>query len=455
MEELHQQYLSKVINIATDQQFSKSPMGPLCLTHDLLEQCLEQYVFEYAREYPLVSGMDYGPLMENFNRAMSSSSGLDGFELILGVTTGYLSLTGYKKIPMDLQLCEALQQRAQVMFERLPPAESLDTVSKLIQLGILSLFSVKSYSSWFLDGVITRSVLGLGINRSSSTPTDEWSNRVFWSAYNFDRFVAGSLGRSFALDDDDIDVPLPQITKGDDPDSLQTMSAMIQLRRLQGRLIKRVHTVNAGKNGDAASVIKSLRMEIEAWYNTTSLLAYTDTKLAANPATTAWYSSEYYQLLSLLYKPSFLVPSLKPDALQLLGKSTVQYLTYLYNLHMLYPLPQTWTHISRFISHCSTMIYCITHVGVDLTETKTELNLCIEILEYYRDRCNVAADTADLFRRASKRVYDSQMGADETLKDPVQFRLFLKTIGEEYLEILEAHKFDVKSDERVIAAIKR
>jgi hypothetical protein len=402
----------------------------------------------------------FEPVPKNFQQATISDDH-ESFELIMVVLIGYTVLLNSHQIPQDLQLQDILQARSKRIFEQIVHVESVETVHKMLYFSILALLDQDGHNSWFIDGVMTRLALSLGMNRTANEPYSpevEWKNRIFWSVYVYDRSVASALGRMLALDDENIDVAMPQFQPDDDPDTLELSKAFIELKKLEGRVIKNVHSLKASKSfteDEKINLLKTLRMEIEGWYNTTSLLAYSDKKLVVNPAATAWYTSSYYHLLLLLYKPSFLVPKLSAETLQLLGKSAVQHATYLYNLHTTYSLPLVWPEVAKFISHCSTMVFCVCLPCVDLTETKTELKLCLEILDHFRERCGAAGEMADLFRRVYKSVCDSQVGADDSLKEPERWGMFLRSIGADYLEILKKHQIDIVYDEPITIAIKK
>lgn len=393
---------------------------------------------------------------------------LTNFEFIMAVLIGYTLLIDGEKITAhdQGQLQEALSMKAKHMFLQISAAETLETVSHLVYFGILALLDSSSKTSWYIDGLLTRLVLSLGLNNTGKdqhSPQVELKNRLFWSAYTYDREVAGSLGRCYAIDDESVDVELPQYQVGESHEHWEVSKAVIQLNRTEGKIMKQIHSINAGKSlkndDERSAVLKSLKMDIESWYNTTSLVAYTDKKLISNPAATAWCYSAYYDMLLSLYKPSFLMPTLNKETLQLLGKTVGQYVTYLYNLHAIQPLQLTWTKSFKFVSHCTTLVFCICSGSLDLSETKMELKLCIEVLSHYnRQSTTLKTDLINLFTKINTKIYESQSSADDQLKESEGLKSFLREIGTEYLHILKVNKFEVISDKPVqsgIAALLR
>lgn len=465
--ELHQAYLSKVINIATDSQardFSLSQRyASVNLSTEVLDKSLKTFFEVFARNYPCFDNSKFkqrhSPLSEKFHKAMSEDDS-DGFELIMAILLGYTSLTLNGDIAPDVELSDTIRLKVQSTIENIKQFETLDSVYKILLFGLLALLDKDPQVSWYLDGVLTRLALSLGLDNSlqESSGESEWRNRLFWSIYTYDRTVAGALGRPFALDDDNVDVAFPEAQISDDKESVELTTALVKLRAIEGRIIKHVHCVNACKvyktEEEKLNVIKTLRMEIESWYNTTSLLAYSDKKLISNPAATAWYYSAYYHLLLLLYKPSFLMSNLNKDTLQLLGKTAGQYITYLYNLHAAFPLPMTWPMISKLVSHCSTMVYCICSSAVDFSEIKMELKLCTEILSHYTTAAPITTELINLFNRIATAICESQTKVDDPLKEPEQCRTFLNGIGIEYLGIVKRFSSGANYDKPLLNAIE-
>ena len=90
-------------------------------------------------------------------------------------------------------------------------------------------------------GKLTRLAIHLGMNhkildqdaRNLSSKEIEMRSRLFWSVYNIDRLSSVSLGRPVALQDDDINVPFPQVLEEDETEDIAVNRLVINLRRLK------------------------------------------------------------------------------------------------------------------------------------------------------------------------------------------------------------------------------
>ncbi|CAK7221936.1 Rac GTPase-activating protein BCR/ABR [Sporothrix bragantina] len=216
-------------------------------------------------------------------------------------------------------------------------AEALVSVQILVLLALYSLFDPDSASAWSIGsivGVVARQAILLGLSRrlpleapsTQQGPAVELRYRLFWSIYILDRMMAASLGLPVAMVDDNMDVPLPSLTidefaapsipeRARAASVLQTSRHVIQLRQLEDRILREVHTrkhadVRSLAATDRAAVLSGLRGGIEDWYASGCLLAPLDLDTEAVPdnvpihSSMTWLSARYYHLLLLLYYPS-------------------------------------------------------------------------------------------------------------------------------------------------------
>lgn len=88
--------------------------------------------------------------------------------------------------------------------------------------------------------------MGLHLNVPESQLRDaaarEHRNRVWWTAYSFDRMWASRLGHPVAIQDSDIEVDFPSNTPSDDFADSAYFIASIRLARLAGRVINSIYT---------------------------------------------------------------------------------------------------------------------------------------------------------------------------------------------------------------------
>ncbi|KAL3456623.1 fungal-specific transcription factor domain-containing protein [Aspergillus heterothallicus] len=127
-----------------------------------------------------------------------------------------------------------------------------DMVENLLLLSFYSLYLNRRHSAYSLAGCAVRTavIMGLHLNVPYSQLSDpcerEHRNRVWWTAYCFDRMWAAKLGYPTAIRDDEIEVDLPsnpavdERSSADFPDR-DYFVARIGLSRLSGRIIHSIY----------------------------------------------------------------------------------------------------------------------------------------------------------------------------------------------------------------------
>ena len=123
------------------------------------------------------------------------------------------------------------------------------------QITLQSFYSLalnRRYTAYALAGSSVRLavVMGLHLNVPESQLRDagarEHRNRVWWTAYSFDRMWASRLGHPVAIRDDDIEVNLPTDpglgTLSDDFVDASYLIASSRLARLAARVINSIYT---------------------------------------------------------------------------------------------------------------------------------------------------------------------------------------------------------------------
>ncbi|KAI1009886.1 hypothetical protein LB503_011535 [Fusarium chuoi] len=124
--------------------------------------------------------------------------------------------------------------------------------NKLTFQSFYSLALNRRYTAYALAGSSVRLsvVMGLHLNVPESQLRDagarEHRNRVWWTAYSFDRMWASRLGHPVAIQDDDIEVDLPTDpvldTPSDDFADSSYFIAGLRLARLAAKVINAIYT---------------------------------------------------------------------------------------------------------------------------------------------------------------------------------------------------------------------
>ncbi|KAK9778261.1 putative Transcription factor domain-containing protein [Seiridium cardinale] len=201
--------------------------------------------------------------------------------------------------------------------------ESIESIQILVLLALYSLFDPLAPSAWSLVSIAARQAMLLGLTRRSSDGRSmsaaeiELRHRLLWSIYVLDRMMATSLGLPTALNDENMDVPLPGLTVDEfaSPDRsqfasiLQTSRHVITLRQIEGRILDQVHLLKQSKissltHADRRSILQDMRADIENWYSNGCLVSPLEPDNVPIHNSITWLSARYYYLLILLYYPT-------------------------------------------------------------------------------------------------------------------------------------------------------
>ncbi|KAF5532490.1 positive activator of transcription [Fusarium napiforme] len=128
----------------------------------------------------------------------------------------------------------------------------IDAIEIRLLLSFYSLALNRRYTAYALAGSSVRLsvVMGLHLNVPESQLRDagarEHRNRVWWTAYSFDRMWASRLGHPVTIQDDDIEVDLPTDpvldTPSDDFADSSYFIAGLRLARLAAKVINAIYT---------------------------------------------------------------------------------------------------------------------------------------------------------------------------------------------------------------------
>ncbi|QPG72934.1 hypothetical protein FOA43_000238 [Brettanomyces nanus] len=281
---------------------------------------------------------------------------------------------------------------------------------------------------------------------SHNKDSSDARSRLFFSIYSLDRTVSATMGRPVGISDDDIDVSLPERAPCESQADIEISRRLIEMARVEGLLIQNIHAVRAVESfrstDERAAIYTALRGEIEAWYSRCSgyraqLAAKSSVGLPGaarmplqNP--TAWFNSEYYQLLILFYKPSDLIVHPLPENLEMLAKCAMQGLSFMYSLYTSNWFPNSWTVFYRFISLSRALLYCLCHECIDLLQVKTNLPLAREMLDYFAVTWPYASQLASVLAKVSDSLNDATN---------------LRRLSTEFQQVLDENVVDLWKDD--------
>ncbi|KAL0934482.1 fungal specific transcription factor domain-containing protein [Colletotrichum truncatum] len=281
---------------------------------------VDAYFRNVNRAYPFVNRTKVLRDLENLGESSKRQRDADTTLLYLIMAIGCTTLQRAGQMPNDAtsKFDVAYADIIQECLAR----EDLESIQILVLVALYSLFDPNGISTWSIAGIVSRQAMLLGLSRRSSEDRSlsamdiELRHRLFWSIYVLDRMMAISLGLPVALIDENMDVPLPGLTIEEfaSPDRqhfasiLQTNRHVIQLRQLEDRILRQIHTrkqaeVAALSPADRRAIVQNIRSEIENWYSNGCLVSPLEPDNVPIHNSVTWLSARYYHLLLLLHYP--------------------------------------------------------------------------------------------------------------------------------------------------------
>ncbi|OHF03117.1 fungal specific transcription factor domain-containing protein [Colletotrichum orchidophilum] len=281
---------------------------------------VDAYFRNVNRAYPFVNRTKVLRNLESLGDSSKRRRDADSTLLYLIMAIGCTTLQRAGQIPNDT--ASKFDVAYADIIQECLAREDLESIQILVLVALYSLFDPKGISTWSIAGIVSRQAMLLGLSRRSSEDKNlsamdiELRHRLFWSIYVLDRMMAISLGLPVALIDENVDVPLPGLTIEEfaSPDRqhfasiLQTNRHVIQLRQLEDRILKQIHTrkqseVAALSQADRRAIVQNIRSEIENWYSNGCLVSPLEPDNVPIHNSVTWLSARYYHLLLLLHYP--------------------------------------------------------------------------------------------------------------------------------------------------------
>lgn len=291
---------------------------------------------------------------------------------------------------------------------------SLKGLKVLTLLSLYSLFDPKGISTWSIVGILTRQAITLGLSRTDtslealSPHQKELRHRLFWSIYVLDRMLAVSVGHPAGLADENMNIPQPAVTveefasseRSEHASLLQLNRHIIQLRRLEQRILVSVHTRNQMEiskmtNADRAATSKQLRSAIDDWYSLGCLVCLPEADNIPIHSTITWLNARYYNLLILLYYPCQFNSQSRHSSTGELVSYIRKYFKYNHILLENKQLPLNYITLNRMIPATLVLVHAFMVEQPSNFSAKLELSNCVDILRSFPEAWLSAHQTAN------------------------------------------------------------
>lgn len=325
-------------------------------------------------------------------------------------------------VPYQSIICECLE------------ISNVGSIEILLLLALYSLYDPDGLNPWVLTGILGRQIISLGLHRKPFRPEKigltaeetELRGRLFWSSFELDRFVASSYGLPVAINDENIDLPLPGVTLEEFAasdlryykETFQVSTSVVALRDLEGRILQRIHLSNSAADtglsrSDCDIIIKDLRLQIDNWYAQGCLISHSDNDKAPLHNTIPWLNVNYYNSLILLYMPSQFNSKFSRKQLVNLRRTIQQYVRCALVLLDQGHLSFNRITVGRLLVIAAIMLFCLRQersvISNDDFKTTEEVSMCIRILDAFPSNWILAQRVAIIFWRLHKVSSDREI----------------------------------------------
>ena len=325
-------------------------------------------------------------------------------------------------VPYQSIICECLEMA------------NVGSIEILLLLALYSLYDPDGLNPWVLTGILGRQIISLGLHRRPfrsekcgfTAEETELRARLFWSSFELDRVVASSYGLPVAINDENIDLPLPGVTLEEFvasdlrycKETLQVSRSVVALRDLEGRILQRIHLSNVAADtglsrSDCDIIIKNLRLQIDNWYAQGCLISHSDNDKAPLHNTIPWLNVNYYSSLILLYTPSQFNSKFSRKQLVNLRRTIQQYVRCALVLLEQGYLSFNRITVGRLLVIAAIMLFCLRQqkggIPDDDFKTTEVVSMCIRILDAFPSNWILAQRVSIIFWRLHKVSSDKEV----------------------------------------------
>ncbi|QKX60560.1 uncharacterized protein TRUGW13939_07705, partial [Talaromyces rugulosus] len=309
--------------------------------------------------------------------------------------------TAYSSVSL-LDETESVQHfnKAMVHFETAMGCGDLAALEVLMLQVSYSFFNKLGPNTWILIGMAARMATGMGLHaadqyKNLTVDVAEHQKRLFFSLYMMDRVVSLTLGRPFAIQDDDITVEPFADTDDEnirpegitpstklEPSTMAIPLHILALRNIASEIGSRVHSI---KNSNAANqqakeqTLQSLHKRLIEWRRTMPFpLPGGQSKVPH--LCTNWFDFNYYTHVIMLYRPSPLCQTLDLSQLRVLADASSMAIHQAITMHKQQRFSYNWLNLAVLFNATLSLMYSTTAQPNNLSQV-LESNKAIEDLE--------------------------------------------------------------------------
>lgn len=389
--------------------------------------------FYFAHSHTLYPMLDRSEVMDTLEKIhqnpqnLATQTPLRAFRIwmVLAIgSTAYSSVTLTEESESMLFYNKALQYSEQALG-----GDEMSTLEAIMLQVSYSFFNQLGPNTWFLVGTAARLALGMGLHAASSyrkfpLNVQQRRKRIFFSIYMMDRVVSITLGRPFALHDDDIDVtPFEDVDEefihADSispqnplqPSLMAVPLHILSLRKIAGNISRQVYGNVKNANltlPEREAIIASLHQELLDWRRSMPF-PLPDVNESVPHLNTTWYDFNYYTHLAMIYRPSPLFPVSDLKRIKMLEMAASMSLRQAFSMHQQQRFAYNWLNFLALFTATLSLIYAITAQPDDLstvlrnTRAIADLDLATQLFETLGLKFLAAKEIQGMIAKISQR----------------------------------------------------
>ncbi|KAJ5373489.1 hypothetical protein N7517_005495 [Penicillium concentricum] len=422
---------------------SGAALDPLAWPSDEthVRQLVDFYFAHSHTLYPILKRSEVMDTLESIcqdPRNLATQAPINVFRIwmVLAIgSTAYSSVTLTEESESMLFYNNALQYSEQALG-----SDEMSALEAIMLQVSFSFFNQLGPNTWFLVGTAARLALGMGLHAASSYrkfPLDvqQRRKRIFFSIYMMDRVVSITLGRPFALHDDDIDVTpfenadeelihadciIPQTSL--QPSMMAVPLHILSLRKIAGKISRKVYRNVKDANltlEEREAIIASLHQELLDWRRSMPF-PLPDVNDNVPHLNTTWYDFNYYTHLAMIYRPSPLFPVSDLKRIKMLETAASMSLRHAFSMHQQQRFAYNWLNFLALFTATLSLIYAITAQPDDLsavlrnTRAIADLDLATQLFEIlglkFLEAKKIQGMIAEISRRYKEVLAAKDMG---------------------------------------------
>ncbi|GAB7325630.1 hypothetical protein MBLNU13_g09612t2 [Cladosporium sp. NU13] len=374
-----------------------------------------------------ISGLTFAKLTQAVLRRLSPDGRDFVFSPDVGGSTGTGPISGATNLHLDFMnnmyfdfdqvidfsmlagdgTMPTFDDEAQITITTLPDRAEVALEAIMLQVSY-SFFNQLGPNTWFLVGTAARLAIGMGLHcdqtlQNLTNAQVERRKRLFFSIFMMDRLVSITLGRPFAIHEDDIDIVSFSITACDELDHgfsttqsslcqppLAITQHILRLRQIANDIATKVYCKRVVARYSAEQrqeVINSIHRDLVNWRQSVPF-PLPNLHPRVPQGCLSWYDLNFYTHLTSLYRPSPLFPTLDISRVNILVEAAAMSIRHANSMYLQKRFSFNWLNLLVIYNAVIALVYSVTVQPENLAASLERLR-AIDDLELATELFNV------------------------------------------------------------------